>query len=74
MSPQITDLHAVLQWYLPWHKARVLFVSAFIHYQQIITVEKLVGFRTPTRKVNSDWPTPSPPGQTSPPFSNSSHS
>ena len=30
MSSQVTDLHAVLQWYLPWHKARVMFISAFI--------------------------------------------
>lgn len=30
MSTQTTDLHAVLQAYLPWHKSRVLFISAFI--------------------------------------------
>ena len=30
MSSQSKDLHAVLQWYLPWHKARVIFISAFI--------------------------------------------
>ena len=30
MSPQVTDLHAFLQWNLPWHKARVMFISAFI--------------------------------------------
>ena len=30
MSSQVTDLHAVLQWYLPCHKARVMFISAFI--------------------------------------------
>ena len=30
MSPQTTDLYTVLQGYLPWHKSRVLFLSAFI--------------------------------------------
>jgi hypothetical protein len=30
MSTQTTDLHAVLQAYLPWHKSRVMFMSAFI--------------------------------------------
>ena len=30
MLSQTTDLQAVLQWYLPWHKSRVRFVSAFI--------------------------------------------
>ena len=30
MSSQVTDLHAVLQWYLPWHKVRVMIISAFI--------------------------------------------
>lgn len=30
MLSQTTDLQAVLQWYLPWHKSRVRFLSAFI--------------------------------------------
>lgn len=30
MLSQTTDLQTVLQWYLPWHKSRVRFVSAFI--------------------------------------------
>ena len=30
MLCQTTDLQTVLQWYLPWHKSRVRFVSAFI--------------------------------------------
>ena len=30
MSPQVNELQEVMQWYLPWHKARVKFISAFI--------------------------------------------
>ncbi len=30
MASQTKDLHAVLQWHLPWHKTRVVFISAFI--------------------------------------------
>ena len=30
MSPQVNQLHAVMQNYLPWHKARVKFTAAFI--------------------------------------------
>ena len=28
MSPQTNDLHAAMQWHLPWHKARVRFIAA----------------------------------------------
>ncbi len=30
MSPQVNELHDVMQWYLPCHKARVKFIAAFI--------------------------------------------
>ena len=30
MSPQTNDLHAAMQWHLPWHKARVRFIAAFV--------------------------------------------
>ena len=30
MSPQVNELQEVMQWYFPWHKARVRFISAFI--------------------------------------------
>lgn len=30
MSPQVNQLQDVIQWYFPWHKARVKFISAFI--------------------------------------------
>ena len=30
MSSQVNQLHEVMQWYFPWHKARVKFISAFI--------------------------------------------
>ena len=30
MSPQVNQLHDVMQQYLPWHKARVTFTAAFI--------------------------------------------
>ena len=30
MSPQVNELQTVMQWYLPWHKARVKFIAAFI--------------------------------------------
>ena len=30
MSPQTTDLYTALQWHLPWHKARVKFIAAFV--------------------------------------------
>lgn len=30
MSPQVNELQEVMQWYFPWHKARVKFLSAFI--------------------------------------------
>ena len=39
MVCQTTDLQAVLQWYLPWHKSRVRFVSAFIlSFLRVMTV------------------------------------
>lgn len=30
MSPQTTDLYTAMQWHLPWHKARIKFMSSFV--------------------------------------------
>ena len=44
MSPQVNQLHDVMQQYLPWHKARVTFTAAFIfvaHHLTTVNFTKL---------------------------------
>lgn len=42
MSPQTTDLYTALQWHLPWHKARVKFIAAFVLALIQVTTVNLV--------------------------------
>ena len=42
MSPQTTDLSTALQWHLPWHKARVKFIAAFVLALIQVTTVNLV--------------------------------
>ena len=42
MSPQTTDLYTAMQWHLPWHKARVKFIAAFVLALIQVTTVNLV--------------------------------
>ncbi len=42
MSPQTTDLYTAMQGHLPWHKARVKFIAAFVLALIQVTTVNLV--------------------------------
>ena len=42
MSPQTNDVYQALQWYLPWHKARVKFIASFMVALLKVTTVNLV--------------------------------